>query len=92
MGRKIKIRKVSSWSIGITIFVAGLFLTIAVMSSRKFSILHDTTEQYIECERAAKQLQDAMDGSRHLMETEYYSMKLIAVANHLDMADFPEEI
>ncbi len=148
MGRKIKIRKVSSWSIGITIFVAGLFLTIAVMSSREFSILHDTTEQYIECERAAKQLQDgsdylteqvrlyamsgkqvyvdryfteaqvtkrrdialqtlskyfegtdamdalqrAMDGSRHLMETEYYSMKLIAVANHLDMADFPEEI
>lgn len=148
MGRKIKIRKVSSWSIGITIFVAGLFLTIAVMSSREFSILHDTTEQYIECEQAAKQLQDgsdylteqvrlyamsgkqvyvdryfteaqvtkrrdialqtlskyfegtdamdalqrAMDGSRHLMETEYYSMKLIAVANHLDMADFPEEI
>ena len=41
--------------------MAGLFLTIAVMSSRKFSILHDTTEQYIECERAAKQLQDASD-------------------------------
>lgn len=61
MGRKIKIRKVSSWSIGITIFVAGLFLTIAVMSSREFSILHDTTEQYIECERAAKQLQDGSD-------------------------------
>ena len=58
MGRKIKIRKVSSWSIGITIFVAALFLAISMLSEKEFTILHDTTEQYIQCERAAKQLQD----------------------------------
>lgn len=61
MGRKIKIRKVSSWSIGITIFVAALFLAISMLSEKEFTILHDTTEQYIQCERAAKQLQDGSD-------------------------------
>ena len=61
MGRKIKIGKVSSWSIGITLLVAALFLTISVLSEKEFSILHDTTEQYIECERAVKQLQDGSD-------------------------------
>lgn len=61
MGRKIKIRKVSSWSIGITVIVAALFLAISVLSAKEFTILHDTTEQYIECERAAKQLQDGSD-------------------------------
>ena len=148
MGRKIKIRKVSSWSIGITIVLSSLFLVIAVLSEREFTVVRDTTEQYIECERAAKQLQAgsdylteqvrlyamtgkreyldryfeevnekkrrenalevlrqyydgteafaalqrAMDCSVKLMDTEYYSMKLIIVANHLDISDFPEAI
>lgn len=61
MGRKIKIRKVSSWSIGITIVVAALFVVISVLSEREFSILHNTTEQYIQCERDAKELQDGSD-------------------------------
>lgn len=61
MGKKIKIRRVSSWIIGITVFVAALFLIISMISERKFLILHDTTEPYIQCERAAKQLQDGSD-------------------------------
>lgn len=148
MGRKIKIKKVSSWSIGITAVAAVFFFVIAFLSAREFSILHDTTEQYIECEQAAQQLQAgsdylteqvrlyamtgkrvyldryfeeaevtrrretslealkkyfegteafsslqrAMDCSVNLMNTEYYSMKLIVVANHLDLSTFPEEI
>lgn len=61
MGRKIKIRKVSFWSIGVTLFVAALFMVVSILSEREFVILHDTTEQYIQCEREAKQLQDGSD-------------------------------
>lgn len=61
MGRKIKIRKISSWSIGITIVVAALFMAVSILSGREFAVLQDTTEQYIQCEREAKQLQEGSD-------------------------------
>lgn len=38
------------------------------------------TQQYITCENAAKQLQSALDSSTELMETEYYSMRLVSEA------------
>lgn len=148
MSKKIKIQKVSSWSIGITIFVAVLFVCVSIMSEREFKIVRKTTEQYIECERAAKQLQDASDylteqarmyamtGKRkymdlyfmeanvtkhrqkalkllkkyfdgtktfnalkqalncstELMNTEYYSMRLVSEATSKEQDTWPEEI
>ena len=61
MNRKIRIRKVSSWSIGITIALGLLFAFICVMGEKEFHILRDTTNQYIHCENATKQLQDGSD-------------------------------
>lgn len=61
MKRRIKIQRVSAWNIGITIIVALLFLFISVVGEREFSVLRDTTEKYIVCENAAKQLQDGSD-------------------------------
>lgn len=148
MSKKIKIQKVSSWSIGITIFVAVLFVCVSIMSEKEFTIVRKTTEQYIDCEKAAKQLQDASDylteqarmyamtGKRkymdlyfmeanvtkhrqkalkslkkyfdgtqtfnalkqalncstELMDTEYYSMRLVSEATSKEKDTWPEEI
>ena len=61
MKRKIKIERVSTWSIVTTIIVAVLFGFISFQSEREFHVLQTTTEQYILCEKAAKQLQDGSD-------------------------------
>ena len=61
MKRKIKIERVSTWSIITTIIVAILFGFISFQSEKEFHILQTTTEQYILCEKAAKQLQDGSD-------------------------------
>ena len=61
MGRKIKIRKFSSFSIVITVLLTILFWMVSVHSIRQFKILHEATEQYILCEQEAKNLQDASD-------------------------------
>ena len=72
MNKKIKIRKVSAWSIGITILLAVLFLVIAVQGGNEFQVVQETTNKYILCERAAKNLQD---GSNYLTEqVRLYSM------------------
>lgn len=148
MSKKIKIQKVSSWSTWITIFVAIVFACISILGEKEFAIVRDTTEQYITCERAAKQLQDgsdylteqvrmyAMTGkrkymdlyfmeadvtrhrdkalddlkeyfdgtdtfaslkealscSKELMNTEYYSMRLISEAMSIKESTLPQEI
>ena len=61
MNRKIKIKTVSAWSIGITIAFAFLFVIVCSKSEKEFRILLTTTDQYITCENAAKQLQDGSD-------------------------------
>ncbi len=61
MNRKIRIQKVSTWSIGITIAIGLLFTLICIMGEKEFHIVRNTTMQYIECENAAKQLQDGSD-------------------------------
>ena len=65
MSRKIKIQKVSIWSMGITVAIAVLYSFIVVQSEKEFHILETTTQQYIECEQAARQLRD---GSEYLTE------------------------
>ena len=148
MSKKIKIQKVSSWSTGITIFVAIVFVCISILGEKEFAIVRDTTEQYITCERAAKQLQDgsdylteqvrmyamtgkrkymdlyfmeadvtrhrdkalddlkeyfdgtdtfaalekALNYSKELMDTEYYSMRLISEAMGTEESALPQEI
>lgn len=59
--RKIKIQTVSAWNIGVTIGLAVLFAVISAQGNKEFRVLQTTTEQYIECENAAKQLQDGSD-------------------------------
>lgn len=80
MKRNIRIQQVSFWSLVITLIFAFIFATLSIVGRRQFSILQDSTEQYIVCENAAKQLQDgsdylteqvrlyAMTGETHYME------------------------
>lgn len=148
MKRKVKIQSVSTWSIGITIVFAVLFLFICIQSEKEFRVLRATTDQYITCENAAKQLQDgsdylteqvrlyamteqteymnlyfeeanvtqrrekaledlkkyfdqteiftslqkALDCSQELMNTEYYSMRLVCEATQKETDTWPQEI
>ena len=146
--RKIRIQRVSTCDIAITIILAFLFVFVCVMGEKEFHVLQETTEKYITCESAAKQLQDgsdylteqvrlysmtgqsryrtlyfeeanktrrrekalddlkvyfngtetfealqeALECSQELMETEYYSMRLVAEATEKDQRSWPEEI
>ena len=148
MKRKVRIQRVSTWSIGVTVVVSLLFVLISLMGEKEFHVLRQSTEQYIICEKAAKQLQDgsddlteqvrlytttgerkyrelyfeeaketkrrehaledlktyfdgedaflalqdAMDCSVNLMETEYYSMRLEAEANDEAEDMWPDEL
>ena len=148
MNKKIKIKTVSAWSIGITIAFAFLFIIVCTQSEKEFRTLRITTDQYITCEKAAKQLQDgsdylseqarlyamtgqteyrdlyfeeanetqrrekaledlkeyfnntdvfdslkkALSASEELMNTEYYSMRLVCEASLTDSDTWPEEI
>ncbi len=148
MKKKIRIKNVSTCNIIVTIIVAILFAGIAAMGRTEFNILKTTTDQYIDCERAAKQLQDgsdylteqvrlyattaqreymdlyfeeadvtmrreeaieilqkyfdgteimdalqkALDYSQELMNTEYYSMRLVAETTGTEESSWPEEI
>ena len=58
MKRKIRIRRVGAWNIGITLIVGFLFALISMAGEKKFQVLQSATEQDIACENAAKQLQD----------------------------------
>ena len=61
MSKKIKIQHVSRWSIVLTIVVAMLFVFTSVQGVQKFKQTEATTKQYISCENAAKQFQEASD-------------------------------
>lgn len=61
MNKKIKIQKVSSLSIWISMVMVFLFLFIFIWSWKQFRAVCSATEQYISCEKAAKQLQDGSD-------------------------------
>lgn len=148
MKKKIQIQKVSTWSMAVTVMLAILFGFLSLEGEKEFHILENTTEQYISCENAAKQLQDgsdylteqvrlyamtgkkeyrdlyfeeadvtrrrekalenlkqyfdgteafqslqsALELSQKLMNTEYYSMKLVAEAQKEAEEELPEEL
>lgn len=86
MNRKIRIQKVSTWSIGITIAIGLLFTLICIMGEKEFHVVRNTTTQYIECENAAKQLQD---GSDYLTE----QVRLYAMTGDVKyMKDYFQEV
>ena len=145
---RVKIRKVSIWDMVITVVVGLLFFVISFWGNKEFHVLQTTTERYIVCERAAKNLQDgsdylteqvrlftmtgrqeymnnyiqeaevtrrreqaladlqtyfdgthpfaalqtALDYSEELMNTEYYSMRLVLEANQTDASRWPTSI
>lgn len=148
MKRKIRIKRVSAWNIGLTILMAFIFIALCFQSETEFKALKSSTEQYLACEKAAKQLEDgsdylteqvrlyvstgdtqyrdlyfrevnstkrrenaieylqkyfgdadgfkslqeAMDYSQNLMETEYYAMRLEAEGTEEDVSSWPEVI
>ena len=49
MAKKIKIRKVSAWTMGITVVLAIMFAIISYKSEKEFRTLRMTTEQYNSC-------------------------------------------
>ena len=61
MKKKISICKVSQISIVLTAVIAVILSALSIFSLKEFSTLQQTTEQYILCENAAKQLQDGSD-------------------------------
>lgn len=61
MNKKIKIQYVSRWSIVLTVVVAMLFIFTSAQGVQKFSQSEAMTKQYISCENAATQFQDASD-------------------------------
>ena len=61
MKRKIRIQTVSAWIIGITIVMAVVFVMLSVHSESEFRVLQRTMDEYIICEKSAKQLQEASD-------------------------------
>lgn len=145
---KLRIQTVSRWSIVLTLLLTAIVTGIGIWSVREFQVLKDTTDQYIECEDAVRQLQagsdylteqvrmyaltgereymemyvneadytkrreaameklgeyfggteaytaleNAMTGSRELMKTEYYSMRLVAEATKVNMETCPEAV
>lgn len=148
MKKKISICKVSQISIVLTAVIAIILSALSIFSLKEFSTLQQTTEQYILCENAAKQLQDgsdylteqvrlyaatrqtqyrslyfeeanttkrrekaldalkeyfdgtytfaalekALECSEELMETEYYSMRLVTETSFQNPSTWPEEI
>ena len=89
MKRKIKIQTVSIWLIGITLAIAVLFIVVSALGQREFKVMKKATNQYIECENSARQLQKASDyltdqakkyastGSRRYMEAYFQELNVL---------------
>ena len=148
MGIKVKIRTLSNWSIGITIFLAVLCITTFLFGFQKYRILRNAMDDHISCEKAVQLLQQGSDtltkqarfaavtgeqryidayfeeadvtktrekaldalaelggdpealaslkkalaASVDLMQTEYYSMRLVEEAMGADETAWPEEL
>ncbi len=61
----IRIERVSKIEICVTLILAVLFVYVMVRSHQEFQVLQTSTEEYIQCEKAARQLQE---GSTYLTE------------------------
>lgn len=59
--KKIRIELVSVWSIVVTILLGILLVFISSECTRQFAVLQTSTDEYIECENQARQLQAGSD-------------------------------
>ena len=59
--RKIEIRKVSRLGIWITLFLALAFVFLIIQGENEFFAMNESTEQYIQGEKAAQQLEKGAD-------------------------------
>ena len=78
--KKIRIERVSAWSIAITIALGVLLVVISAECTRQFANLQSATNEYIDCEKAARQLQE---GSDYLAE----QVRLYTVTNQREYMD-----
>lgn len=63
--KKIKIQRVSAFDITITLILAVVFILLSVRGTGELSKMKTTTDNYIQCETLARQLQS---GSDYLVE------------------------
>ena len=59
--KKIRIKRVSTWNICLTLILALGFGILCFQSAKEFKALRSTTTKYISSEKAAKQLQEGSD-------------------------------
>lgn len=57
--RRIRIRNVSIWSMVLAVVVGILFFIISFWSNKELKLFKSSTDRYIVCEHAAKDLKDA---------------------------------
>ncbi len=57
----IRIRRFSTWSIIIALFLMGLFIVMSVRGVQDFYVLENTTEQYMQCENSVKKFREGLD-------------------------------
>lgn len=68
-----------------------LYFEEAEVTRRREHALENLEEYFADTE-IFQALQDAMDSSENLMNTEYYSMKLVAEAKKTEESDLPQQI
>ena len=61
MSRKIKIRRISTWNIVLTVVIALLVAGISARGEQEFQSLREATDRYVACEKATAQLRKGSD-------------------------------
>ena len=59
--RKIEIRKVSRFGIWITLFLVLAFVFLIIQGENEFFAMNESTEQYIQAEKAVQQFEKGAD-------------------------------
>ena len=59
--KKVRIQKISGANMFITLALTLVIAAVSVVCGREFQALRDSTDDYIECENAARQLQSGTD-------------------------------
>ncbi|MCI8647759.1 MAG: GGDEF domain-containing protein [Firmicutes bacterium] len=71
-------------------YVERYFEEVYTTQRREKALKH--MKQYPASEAACDYLENALENSNRLMEREIYAMKLVAIAEGHDMADFPQDV
>ena len=77
-------------STGDVTYIDGYFREANVDQNREKAL--EKIAAYEGNENAVKQLEESMQNSRELMETEYYVMRLVEESNGIEQGDLPQEL